>query len=57
MVANLVNVERSVQMTGQEQEDNKNIGCSVGIMAYNEEANIERALRAVLDQQGLTTRA
>ncbi|MFL5653203.1 MAG: glycosyltransferase [Ktedonobacteraceae bacterium] len=56
MVANLVNVERSVQTTGQEQEDNKNIGCSVGIMAYNEEANIERALRAVLDQQGLTTR-
>jgi len=56
MATNLVNVERSVQMTGQEQEDNKYIGCSVGIMAYNEEANIERALRAVLDQQGLTTR-
>ena len=46
MVANLVNVERSVQMTGQEQEDNKNIGCSVGIMAYNEEANIHPSTSA-----------
>ncbi len=27
-------------------------GCSVGIMAYNEEANIGRTLRAVLEQQG-----
>ena len=56
MVANLVNEEQSLQITGQEQEPNEYIGCSVGIMAYNEEANIERTLRAILDQQSLTTR-
>jgi biofilm PGA synthesis N-glycosyltransferase PgaC len=28
------------------------IGCSIGIMAYNEEANIERTLQSVLEQQG-----
>ncbi len=42
MVANLVNEEQSLQIAGQEQEANEYIGCSVGIMAYNEEANIER---------------
>src|SRR5436309_14158999 len=56
MVANLVNEEQSLQMAAQEQEANEYIGCSVGIMAYNEEANIGRTLRAVLDQQSLTTR-
>ena len=56
MVANLLNEELSLQMAGQEQEANEYIGCSVGIMAYNEEANIERTLRAILDQQSLTTR-
>src|SRR6266496_1324284 len=56
MVANLVNEEQSLQMAAQEQEANEYIGCSVGIMAYNEEANIERTLRAILDQQSLTTR-
>lgn len=30
----------------------KRIGCSIGIMAYNEEANIARTLKAVLAQQG-----
>ena len=56
MVANLVNEEQSLRVTGQEQKTNEYIGCSVGIMAYNEEANIERTLRAILDQQSLTTR-
>lgn len=32
------------------------IGCSIGIMAYNEEANIARTLRSVLDQTGPTVR-
>ena len=32
------------------------IGCSVGIMAYNEEANIARTLRAVLEQNGPSIR-
>src|SRR5512135_200328 len=30
------------------------VRCSVGIMAYNEEANIGHALHAVLEQQGST---
>jgi biofilm PGA synthesis N-glycosyltransferase PgaC len=38
-----------------EGEDDR-IGCSIGIMAYNEEANIERTLRAVLTQQGPSIR-
>lgn len=40
---------------GQGGEDNC-VGCSVGIMAYNEEANIGRTLRAVLAQQGPSVR-
>jgi biofilm PGA synthesis N-glycosyltransferase PgaC len=32
------------------------IGCSIGIMAYNEEANIERTLQSVLEQQGPSIR-
>ncbi len=32
------------------------VGCSVGIMAYNEEANIVRTLRAVLAQEGPSVR-
>jgi biofilm PGA synthesis N-glycosyltransferase PgaC len=38
-----------------EGEDDR-IGCSIGIMAYNEEANIERTLRAVLTQKGPSIR-
>ena len=34
------------------QQDNKYVSCSVGIMAYNEEANISHTIHAVLDQQG-----
>ena len=56
MATYLVNKEQSVQMTGQEREAGEYIGCSVGIMAHNEEANIGRTLRAVLEQQSLTTR-
>lgn len=33
-------------------EEEDIIGCSVGIMAYNEEANIARTLEAVLEQSG-----
>ena len=40
-------------VTGNEQMD-KRIGCSIGIMAYNEEANIARTITAVLAQQGPT---
>src|SRR5258708_7361706 len=40
----------------QEQHRDEPVGCSVGIMAYNEEANIGRTIRAVLEQQGPTVR-
>ena len=47
-------IENEVVETGPVSEavEDGRIGCSVGIMAYNEEANIGRTLRAVLDQQG-----
>ena len=37
-------------------ENDEYIGCSIGIMAYNEEANIARTLHAVLSQQGPSMR-
>ncbi len=51
-------IENEVVETGlvSEAEEDGRIGCSVGIMAYNEEANIGRTLRAVLDQQGSSLR-
>ena len=47
---------QSLQAIGMElvpvrQQDDEYVGCSVGIMAYNEEANISHTIRAVLDQQ------
>jgi poly-beta-1,6-N-acetyl-D-glucosamine synthase len=42
--------------SGQLQPDDGCAGCSVGIMAYNEEANIGRTIRAVLEQQGPSVR-
>lgn len=50
MATELVNEEHVVPM--HEIEAEERIGCSIGIMAYNEEANIERTIRAVLEQQG-----
>ena len=38
------------------EESDEYIGCSIGIMAYNEEANIARTLDAVLYQQGPSMR-
>jgi biofilm PGA synthesis N-glycosyltransferase PgaC len=49
---------RSIHEMQSRQEDqpvqygDEHIGCSVGIMAYNEEANIGRTIRAVLEQNG-----
>jgi poly-beta-1,6-N-acetyl-D-glucosamine synthase len=34
------------------EQDSEYVGCSVGIMAYNEEANISHTIQAVLEQQG-----
>ncbi len=38
------------------QQGGEYLGCSVGIMAYNEEANISHTIHAVLDQQGPSMR-
>jgi biofilm PGA synthesis N-glycosyltransferase PgaC len=48
---NLVNT-----VDGDMVEDDGHIRCSIGIMAYNEEANIARTIRAVLDQRGPSIR-
>jgi poly-beta-1,6-N-acetyl-D-glucosamine synthase len=40
----------------QEEHYGEYIGCSVGIMAYNEEANIGRTICAVLEQRGPNVR-
>ena len=47
---------RSMQEARQGQQDDEHVGCSIGIMAHNEEANIARTLHAVLQQQGPTLR-
>ncbi len=44
------------QEDGQAQHGDEYVGCSVGIMAYNEEANIGRTIRAVLEQHGPSIR-
>jgi Glycosyl transferase family 2 len=43
---------RSMQGDRGRRGDDEHIGCSVGIMAHNEEANVGRAIRAVLEQRG-----
>jgi biofilm PGA synthesis N-glycosyltransferase PgaC len=54
MATNIVHdvVLEQLQESVVESEDY--IGCSIGIMAYNEEANIARTLQSVLDQTGPT---
>ena len=54
MATNIMNEVQSEQMSAGERElePEEYVGCSVGIMAYNEEANIARTLKAVLDQSG-----
>src|SRR5690348_4374130 len=54
MTTNIINEVQSTQ--GPWQGGDEFIGCSVGIMAYNEEANIGRTIRAVLQQQGPSVR-
>jgi biofilm PGA synthesis N-glycosyltransferase PgaC len=44
------------QSSSMHEENEELIGCSIGIMAYNEEANIERTIRAVLEQYGPSIR-
>jgi biofilm PGA synthesis N-glycosyltransferase PgaC len=56
MATKLANTVQSMQIQGQEPEHGADIECSIGIMAYNEEANIERTIRAVLEQYGPSMR-
>lgn len=63
MAMPFVREERSVQLRQQKdsnvekqevheqiQVEEERVGCSIGIMAYNEEANIARTVRALLEQ-------
>ncbi len=52
MTTKTTNELPSKQIHEAAQEENEYIGCSIGIMAYNEEANIVHTLRAVLEQHG-----
>src|SRR5882762_11097249 len=57
MATQVENGKQSQQIEeGKEEEEAKRIGCSIGIMAYNEEANIARTLQAVLAQHGPSIR-
>jgi biofilm PGA synthesis N-glycosyltransferase PgaC len=52
-IVNEVQLEQGIECVPGAEEF---IGCSIGIMAYNEEANIARTLRSVLDQTGPSIR-
>jgi hypothetical protein len=52
MATESINKDRSMQEDWLAQESDEYVKCSVGIMAYNEEANIGRTICAVLEQQG-----
>jgi glycosyltransferase involved in cell wall biosynthesis len=56
MAAKVEQETQSQQSDGQIAGDGKRVGCSIGIMAYNEEANIARTIYAVLAQQGPSIR-
>src|SRR5260370_37100428 len=56
MAAKVENETQSQQSDGQIAGDGKRVACSIGIMAYNEEANIARTIYAVLAQQGPSIR-
>ena len=56
MATKILHEVRSMQGTREGQQDDEQVGCSVGIMAHNEEANIARAIHAVLQQQGPSLR-
>ena len=56
MVTKIGNDLRDQGLNEQETTGEERVGCSIGIMAYNEEANIGRTLRAVLEQQGPSVR-
>jgi poly-beta-1,6-N-acetyl-D-glucosamine synthase len=56
MASHVVNGVHLEQLNEHVPVADESIGCSIGIMAYNEEANIERTLQSVLEQQGPSIR-
>src|SRR5712691_13266471 len=56
MATKFVDENQSIQIREGEWESGDSFGCSIGIMAYNEEANIAHTLQAVLEQQGPSMR-
>src|SRR6516165_8432467 len=54
MATNILNDVALEQLPESVVESEEYIGCSVGIMAYNEEANIARTIQSVLEQTGPT---
>jgi biofilm PGA synthesis N-glycosyltransferase PgaC len=52
MATKIINEVRPVPENGQIAQSDEYVGCSIGIMAHNEEANIGRTIHAVLQQQG-----
>src|SRR5260370_1850084 len=56
MATKIINEVRSMQGDWQVQHGDEYVGCSVGIMAHNEEANIGRSIHAALEQQSPVVR-
>src|SRR6266516_205737 len=52
MVAKIINESQSMPENEQVAHGDEYLGCSIGIMAHNEETNIGRTIDAVLQQQG-----
>ena len=52
MATKFVDENQSIHIREGEWKSGDFIGCSIGIMAYNEEANIAHTLQAILEQQG-----
>src|SRR5712692_6793418 len=56
MPMKILDGSRSMQEGWHAEQSDEYISCSVGIMAHNEEANIGRTIRAVLEQQSPSVR-
>ncbi|HYT37737.1 MAG TPA: hypothetical protein VEL49_11220, partial [Ktedonobacteraceae bacterium] len=52
MATKIINEVQPVPENWRIAQGDEYVGCSIGIMAHNEEANIERTIHAVLQQQG-----
>ncbi|HYT37504.1 MAG TPA: glycosyltransferase [Ktedonobacteraceae bacterium] len=56
MATKTLNEVRARAENGQLRQGDDYIGCSVGIMAHNEETNVARTIRSILQQQGPSVR-